>query len=73
MKLSIFILAFLLITFLYLWCHARQSEQFCTTKGSVFDEQNKPLPFANVFLKGRDPQLCSKRNEFPGRSVTFHL
>jgi len=30
-----------------------QNEKLCTIKGSVFDEQNKPLPFANVFLKGR--------------------
>lgn len=30
-----------------------QPEQACTIKGSVVDDQNKPLPFANVFLKGR--------------------
>lgn len=30
-----------------------QSGQFCTISGSVFDQHNKPLPFANVFLKGQ--------------------
>ncbi len=30
-----------------------QNEKLCTIKGTVFDDQNKPLPFANVFLKGR--------------------
>jgi vitamin B12 transporter len=30
-----------------------QNENLCTIKGTVFDEQNKPLPFANVFIKGR--------------------
>ncbi|HEX9974073.1 MAG TPA: TonB-dependent receptor, partial [bacterium] len=53
MKLSIFLLAFSVIIFLPLQCLAGQSEQLCTIKGSIFDEQNKPLPFANVFLKGR--------------------
>jgi vitamin B12 transporter len=30
-----------------------QNDKFCTIKGTVLDDQNKPLPFANVFLKGR--------------------
>ena len=53
MKLSILVLAFSVIIFLPLQRLAGQSEQLCTIKGSVFDDQNKPLPFANVFLKGR--------------------
>ena len=30
-----------------------QTERVGTIKGSVFDEQNKPIPYANIFLKGR--------------------
>lgn len=30
-----------------------QPETICTIKGVVVNEQNKPLPFANIFLKGR--------------------
>ncbi len=53
MKTGTFILAFLLITSLPLWCQTGPSEKLCTIKGIVLDQQNKPLPFANVFLKGR--------------------
>lgn len=48
-----FILTFFLINSSPLWCQAGQSEQLCTIKGTVLDDQNRPLPFANVFLKGR--------------------
>ncbi|MDZ7332603.1 MAG: TonB-dependent receptor [candidate division KSB1 bacterium] len=30
-----------------------QPEPICTIKGSVINEKNTPLPFANIFLKGR--------------------
>ncbi|MDZ7319155.1 MAG: carboxypeptidase-like regulatory domain-containing protein, partial [candidate division KSB1 bacterium] len=53
MKSLIFLLAFSAITLAPLWCYAGQSQQLCTITGSVVDSQNKPLPFANIFLKGR--------------------
>ena len=42
-----------------------QNEKLCTIKGTVFDEQNKPLPFANVFLKGRmEGSISDKQGNF---------
>ncbi len=51
--LTTFILALLLMASWPSWSQAAQSEKLCTIKGTVLDDQNKPLPFANVFLKGR--------------------
>lgn len=53
MKSFIFLLAVLVITCSLLLGQAGQSQQLFTITGSVVDEQNKPLPFANIFLKGR--------------------
>jgi outer membrane cobalamin receptor len=53
MKRAIIILAFLKIIFSPSIGHAEQWEKLVTIKGIVFDDHNKPLPFANIFLKGR--------------------
>ncbi|MDW7679620.1 MAG: carboxypeptidase-like regulatory domain-containing protein, partial [bacterium] len=47
------ILIFLMMAILPLLDLAGQSEQFSTIKGIVLDELNRPLPIANIFLKGR--------------------
>lgn len=62
MKLLILFLAFLLTTSLPLWCEAGQSEKLCTIKGTIVDDQNKPLPFANIFFQGRMEGSISDNN-----------